>query len=65
MSQASVIQFLLVQKGITTFQQALEYIHRLPYGRNADRADYRLVLKEGKGTCSTRQALLKAGYNCF
>jgi hypothetical protein len=44
----------------SSFQQALEYIHQLPYGRNTDRADYRLVLTEGKGTCSTKHAFLKA-----
>jgi len=32
----------------------------LPYGRNTDRSDYRLVLEEGRGTCSTRHALLAA-----
>ena len=59
MTQDSTIRSLFAQKGITTFQQAMEFIHHLPYGRNADRADYRLVLAEGKGTCSTKHALLK------
>ena len=30
----------------------------LPYGRNTDRSDWRLVLKEGRGACSTKHALL-------
>jgi hypothetical protein len=34
--------------------------HELRYGRNADRADFRLVLSEGRGICSTKHALLAA-----
>jgi hypothetical protein len=30
----------------------------LPYGRNSDRSDWRLVLGEGRGTCSAKHALL-------
>ena len=33
-------------------------MHSLPYGRNSDRSDWRLILKEGRGTCSTKHALL-------
>jgi hypothetical protein len=48
--------FLL--RGVTDFQAAGRYIHQLPYGRNTNRANYRLVLSEGRGTCSTKHALL-------
>jgi hypothetical protein len=37
-----------------------KYLHELPYGRNADRADFHSVLSEGRGTCSTKHALLAA-----
>ena len=37
---------------------AVTYIRRLPYGRNTDRSDILRVLREGKGTCSTKHALL-------
>ncbi|MGI6128050.1 MAG: hypothetical protein ACOYEF_14125 [Planifilum sp.] len=37
---------------------AAAYIRRLPYGCNTDRGDFRRVLREGKGTCSTKHALL-------
>jgi len=47
-------------RGITDFQAAGRYLHALPYGRTADRADFRAVLREGKGTCSTKHALLAA-----
>jgi peroxiredoxin len=44
--------------GIARFHDAVRLVWRLPYGRNADRADWRLVLPEGRGTCSTKHALL-------
>jgi hypothetical protein len=31
---------------------AARYARSLPYGRNSDRSDWRLVLSEGPGTCS-------------
>ena len=45
-------------RGITNFRAAGRYFHYLPYGRNSDRSDFRLVLPEGRGTCSTKHALL-------
>jgi len=44
--------------GLTDFRAAARYLHRLPYGRNSARADFKLVLSEGRGTCSTKHALL-------
>ncbi len=46
--------------GCTSYRTAARYVHELPYGRNSDRADYRLVLTEERGTCSTKHALLAA-----
>jgi hypothetical protein len=46
--------------GLDDFHQACDYVWRLPYGRNKDRSDWRLVLSESCGTCSTKHALLKA-----
>ena len=46
--------------GIRRYREAARHIWHLPYGRNTDRADYRLVLNEGRGTCSTKHALLAA-----
>lgn len=48
----------LVERGIVGFRAAARYVMLLPYGRNADRADFRLVLEEERGTCSTKHALL-------
>ena len=46
--------------GCARYHEAARLVHELPYGRNADRADYRLVLPERRGTCSTKHALLAA-----
>ena len=48
----------LLRAGCPSFRSAARYLHELPYGRNTDRADFRLVLVEGRGTCSTKHALL-------
>jgi hypothetical protein len=48
----------LMACGISNFDSAITYIKNLPYGRNTNRSDYTLVLKEQKGTCSTKHAFL-------
>jgi len=37
-----------------------DYLRDLPYGRNALRSDFSLVLKEGQGTCSSKHAFAKS-----
>jgi len=49
---------LFAALGITDYRDAARYVLGLPYGRNSDRSDWRLVLKERRGTCSTKHALL-------
>lgn len=49
----------LLSKGIVTWEQAIHYIRQIPYGRNANRTQFDLVLTENKGTCSSKHALLK------
>ncbi len=51
-------QFLAL--GIDDYREAARFTNQLPYGRNADRANFRLVLPERRGTCSTKHALLAA-----
>lgn len=46
------------ERGIHTFSEACTFIHQLPYGRNANRSDFLLVMSEEKGTCSSKHALL-------
>lgn len=45
--------------GIETWDDLTSFIAQLPYGRNANRTDFSLVLKEQKGTCSSKHAFLK------
>lgn len=44
--------------GFGCYRDAARHVRSLPYGRNSDRSDWRLVLREGRGTCSTKHALL-------
>lgn len=41
------------------FQAAAAYVNRLPYGRNTNPSDALIVFREGRGTCSTKHALLR------
>jgi hypothetical protein len=48
------------ERGCNTIRDAALLVWTLPYGRNTDRADYRRVLYEERGTCSTKHALIAA-----
>ena len=41
------------------FKELIDKVKKLPYGRNANRYDFSLVLSENKGTCSSKHAFLK------
>ena len=41
------------------FEVLIEKIKNIPYGRNSNRSDFSLVIKEQKGTCSSKHAFLK------
>lgn len=58
LQSASPISSAFRDRGVANFRAAGRYLHQLPYGRNTNRADFRLVLIEGRGTCSTKHALL-------
>ncbi|SHI32643.1 hypothetical protein [Aquimarina spongiae] len=49
----------ILSKGIKDWSGLLEYVRHIPYGRNANRTDVSLVIKEHQGTCSSKHALLK------
>ena len=53
------LSILCQEKGCDDFDSLCNYIQSLPYGRNTDRSDYHSILKEHKGTCSTKHAFLK------
>ena len=46
--------------GLNTWEALVEFVEKLPYGRNSNRSDFSLVLKEKMGTCSSKHALLKS-----
>lgn len=50
---------MAIQKGLANLQELRDYIQQLPYGRNKNRSDLSLVLKEQKGTCSSKHAFIK------
>ena len=45
--------------GINNWNELTKYIQNLPYGRNSNRHDLSLVLREKQGTCSSKHAFLK------
>lgn len=49
---------LLSENEIHDFEGACSFVQQLPYGRNANRTDLTLVLKEGKGNCSSKHGFL-------
>ncbi|MGB1269335.1 MAG: hypothetical protein ACPG45_06330 [Flavobacteriaceae bacterium] len=49
----------LLELEVFTFLNAIDFVKKMPYGRNSDRANSNLVLEELKGTCSTKHAVLK------
>jgi hypothetical protein len=56
----SSISNAFLQKNISTLWNAIEYIHKLPYGRTTNRESYSQVLAEEKGTFSVKHALIAA-----
>lgn len=53
------LTILLNSKGINTWSELTDFVQKLPYGRNSNRKDVSLVLKEEKGSCSSKHAFLK------
>ena len=48
-----------IAAGARDFRAAARHVHALPYGRNSSRTDPLIVIRERRGTCSTKHALLK------
>jgi hypothetical protein len=46
------------KRGILSYREAAHYVGALPYGRNSNRADWRITLTENRGTCGTKHAVL-------
>jgi hypothetical protein len=54
------ISELFKSRGVRNFGGAVDYIWRLPFDRNKRHGDWKLVLDERCGTCSTKHAVLMA-----
>ena len=50
-------QFL--QRGLTDFTHAADFVRRLPYQRNADKTNLASIFAEGGATCGPKHALLR------
>lgn len=60
LTPAGPISAACIALGLTDLQAVGRYLQALPYGRTAKRTDYQAVLRQAKGTCSTKHALLAA-----
>ncbi len=59
LSNDTILSKLVKTYGLTTWVELIDFVCTLPYGRNENRYDISLVLKEMKGTCSSKHAFLK------
>ena len=50
---------LIKKENISDFSELIEFVKQFPYGRNSNRTDLSLVIKEKRGTCSSKHAFLK------
>lgn len=55
---AGIIAKKFLALEISTFHRACTYVHRLPYGYNTDRDDLMGLFTEGKGSCTTKHAVI-------
>ena len=58
LSGGGTVTALFSEAGIEDFHGAARHLLGLPYGRTSDRSKPALVLTEGRGTCSSKHALL-------
>lgn len=59
LSSNDELTHLIEAVGIRTWSNLLDWTQKLPYGRNENRRDLKLVISEEKGTCSSKHAMLK------
>lgn len=52
------ISKIFAEMKIASFHGACEYVHHLPYGYNSDRDDLPGLFEEGKGSCTTKHAVI-------
>jgi hypothetical protein len=47
-----------IDLGISSFKAACHYVHELPYGYNSNRDDVMILFREGRGSCTTKHAVI-------
>ncbi|WOC40134.1 hypothetical protein [Polaribacter sp. HL-MS24] len=52
------LTILVNEKGIQNWEQLMNFVKNIPYGRNSNRTDFSLVIKENKGSYSSKHAFL-------
>jgi hypothetical protein len=55
---AGDISIAFIQVGVRDYRSAARFVSRVPYGRNTIVTDPLIVMRENRGTCSTKHALL-------
>jgi hypothetical protein len=58
LSLAGDISGAFIQSGVIDYRAAARFVSRLPFGRNTNVNDPLVVMREHRGTCSTKHALL-------
>jgi hypothetical protein len=58
LSLAGDISGAFIQAGVIDYRTAARFVSRLPFGRNTNVNDPLVVMREHRGTCSTKHALL-------
>lgn len=56
---AGDISNAFIQAGTLDYRAAAQYVSHVPYGRNKNISDPLIVIREDRGTCSTKHALLR------
>lgn len=60
LSKTEILSKQCHELGLIDFDILYDFVKKLHYGRNSKRNDFRLIIEENKGTCSTKHAFLKA-----
>jgi|HubBroStandDraft_5_1064220.scaffolds.fasta_scaffold509578_1 hypothetical protein len=59
LSRGGPVTTAFLHAGLADFRSAAQWVCSLPYGRNSDPNAQLIVFTEGRGTCSTKHALIR------
>lgn len=55
-----VITSEFLKLGLTGYRDACRFVHEMPYGYNRDRDDLMSLFEDGRGSCTTKHAVIAA-----